>query len=305
MPAELAERLIGECLCGADGWRDSLRCAKAEWCAGGNIHPRNPANAVFMAVLSGDAPAQLAGVVRLRRNTAALGSLLPFHAILTDVSDATVARIERERIVVHRWPAPRAPPWAHPVHRRSFAKLPLFNASVALGGTTIIYLDTDVVLLQSIDALAAAPTPAFVFKKKELLNSGVAVLHATAAERDALWSHFDNMSQPSYRRQRDGGDQEVLNSFWRSRRTVIHELPVEFNAYGWEMDHFARPPWWLHTRVAHKLPGVTPMPASQEAAWRERVPAQARRYLVERSKALPRALLGNATMRDVPTAYLP
>ena len=28
MPAELAERLIGECLCGADGWRDSLRCAK-------------------------------------------------------------------------------------------------------------------------------------------------------------------------------------------------------------------------------------------------------------------------------------
>ena len=76
MPAELAERLIGECLCGADGWRDSLRCAKAEWCAGGNIHPRNPANAVFMAVLSGDAPAQLAGVVRLRRNAAALGSLL-------------------------------------------------------------------------------------------------------------------------------------------------------------------------------------------------------------------------------------
>ena len=42
MPAELAERLIGECLCGADGWRDSLRCANAEWCAsgntGGNIH---------------------------------------------------------------------------------------------------------------------------------------------------------------------------------------------------------------------------------------------------------------------------
>lgn len=194
MPAELAERLIGECLCGADGWRDSLRCANAEWCAsgntGGNIHPRNPANAVFMAVLSGDAPAQLAGVVRLRRNAAALGSLLPFHAILTNVSDATVARIERERIVVHRWPTPRAPPWAHPVHRRSFAKLLLFNASVALGGVTIIYLDTDVVLLQSIDALAAAPTPAFVFKKKELLNSGVAVLHTTAAERDALWSHF-------------------------------------------------------------------------------------------------------------------
>ena len=163
-----------------------------------------------------------------------------------------------------------------------------------MGGVTIIYLDTDVVLLQSIDALAAAPTPAFVFKKKELLNSGVAVLHTTAAERDALWSHFDNMSQPSYRRQRDGGDQEVLISFWRSRRTVIHELPVEFNAYGWEMDHSARPPWWLHTRVAHKLPGVTLMPAASEAAWRERVPAQARRYLVERSKAL----LGNATMQD-------
>eukprot|EP00964_Phaeocystis_antarctica_P121904 scaffold85574_cov60-Phaeocystis_antarctica.AAC.2 len=208
MPAELAERLIGECLCGADGWRASLRCAKAEWCAGGNIHPRNPANAVFMAVLSGDAPAQLAGVVRLRRNTAALGSLLPFHAILTDVSDATVARIERERIVVHRWPAPRAPPWAHPVHT---------------GGRSRSCPSSTHRSHWSIDALAAALTPAFVFKKKELLNSGVAVLHATAAERDALWSHFDNMSQPSYRRQRDGGDQEVLNSFWRSWRTVIHE----------------------------------------------------------------------------------
>ena len=77
------------------------------------------------------------------------------------------------------------------------------------------------------------------------------------------------MSQPSYRRQRDGGDQEVLISFWRSRRTVIHELPVEFNAYGWEMDHSARPPWWLHTRVAHKLPGVTLMPVASEAAWRD------------------------------------
>ena len=134
-----------------------------------------------MAVLSGDAPAQLAGVVRLRRNTAALGSLLPFHAILTDVSDATVARIERERIVVHRWPAPRAPPWAHPVHRRSFAKLLLFNASVALGGTTIIYLDTDVVLLQSIDALAAAPTPHAGLR---LQKEGAAQLRRRGAAHD-------------------------------------------------------------------------------------------------------------------------
>ena len=122
-----------------------------------------------MAVLSGDAPAQLAGVIRLRRSASAVNTRLPFHAILTDVSTATLARVESERIVAHRWPAPRPPPWAHAPHRPSFAKLLLFNASAVLGGRAIIYLDTDVVLLQSIDMLAAAPTPAFVFKK-ELLN---------------------------------------------------------------------------------------------------------------------------------------
>ena len=290
MPAELSERLTGECLCGDDGWRDHLRCAKTEWCANGGVRDvtitRPASDAVLMAVLSGDAPAQLAGVIRLRRSASAVNSRLPFHAILTDVSGATLARVESERIVAHRWPAPRPPPWAHAPHRPSFAKLLLFNASAALGGRTIIYLDTDVVLLQSIDMLAAAPTPAFVFKKKELLNSGVAVLRATPSECDALWRHYSEMSRSTYRRQRDGGDQEVLLNFWESRRTVVHELPIEFNAYGWEMNHTALPPWWLHTRVAHKLPGITPMPASHEAAWRNRVPPQARRHLVARSKEL-------------------
>ena len=300
MPAELSERLTGECLCGDDGWRDHLRCAKTEWCANGvrDVTITRPAGdatitrpasaAVLMAVLSGDAPAQLAGVIRLRRSASAVNSRLPFHAILTGVSRVTLARVESERIVAHRWPAPRPPPWAHAPHRPSFAKLLLFNASAALGGRTIIYLDTDVVLLQSIDMLAAAPTPAFVFKKKELLNSGVAIFRSTPAERDALWRHFHGMMAPSYKREREGGDQEVLLSFWQRQRTTVHELPIEYNAYGWEMNSSAQPQWWMHTRVAHKLPGVTPMPASQEKAWQTRVPSQARSYLVARATALLR-----------------
>ena len=97
MPAELSERLTGECLCGDDGWREHLRCAKTEWCANGArdvtiTRPvghatitRPASDAVLMAVLSGDAPAQLAGVIRLRRSASAVNSRLPFHAILTDV----------------------------------------------------------------------------------------------------------------------------------------------------------------------------------------------------------------------------
>lgn len=289
MPAEANERLIGECLCGADGWRKELRCARTEWCTGGlrRREAEAPAadDAVLMAVLSGNAPAQVEGVLRLHRSARALGSQLPFHAILCGVSDATLQRVEREHIVAHRWPAPRAPAWANPVHRPSFAKLLLFNAST---GRTVIYLDTDVVLLQNIDELATAPAPAFVFKKKELLNSGVAVFRSTAAERDALWRHFRGMMAPSYKREREGGDQEVLLSFWQSQRTTVHELPIEYNAYGWEMNASAQPHWWMHTRVAHKLPGVTPMPASQEKAWQTRVPSQARSYLVARATALLR-----------------
>ena len=290
MPAEANERLIGECLCGADGWRRELRCARTEWCAAGGLRRREaeaPAadDAVLMAVLSGDAPAQVEGVLRLHRSARALGSQLPFHAILSGVSDATLQRVEREHIVAHRWPAPRAPAWANPVHRPSFAKLLLFNAST---GRTVIYLDTDVVLLQNIDDLATAPAPAFVFKKKELLNSGVAIFRSTPAERDALWRHFHGMMAPSYKREREGGDQEVLLSFWQRQRTTVHELPIEYNAYGWEMNSSAQPQWWMHTRVAHKLPGVTPMPASQEKAWQTRVPSQARSYLVARATALLR-----------------
>ena len=96
MPAELSERLTGECLCGGDGWREHLRCAKTEWCANGGVRDvtitRPASDAVLMAVLSGDAPAQLAGVIRLRRSASAVNSRLPFHAILTGVSDATLAR---------------------------------------------------------------------------------------------------------------------------------------------------------------------------------------------------------------------
>ena len=101
----------------------------------------------------------------------------------------TFARLKDEGVVMHDMPAPPMPPWAHPFHKATFAKLYVWNASLALG-RRLIFLDTDLLLLRNIDHLSAVSrTPAFVMRAdRELLNLGLFVVEVhSRAELNAFW----------------------------------------------------------------------------------------------------------------------
>lgn len=137
--------------------------------------------------------------------------------------------------------------------------------------TKVVYLDADILVLQSVDELferpgfAAAPD----LMPPDTFNSGVMVIEPDASVHTALLEKLSSL--PSH----DGGDQGFLNSFFSDwyASSAAQRLPVRFNMQqhmawlyppAWTMVqspaviHFCggadRKPWMVHnTEAVHPL----------------------------------------------------
>ncbi|KAL1508030.1 hypothetical protein AB1Y20_007626 [Prymnesium parvum] len=283
-----ATRRVGACLCreGATPHPPhlpALRCAASDLCASeeGSLRAAAAAAAAaggaIVTVLANERAAQVRQILQLKRSLEHAGSALPFHVLMCGVRNlAFEASFANENITTHRVGAAAPPPWAHRTHRATFSKLAVWNASFAWN-QTLLYLDTDTLVLRNVDHLLAVRTPAFVLRQRETINSGVMVLRVRHAyELDDLWRYFTRLLQ-NHTTRGDGGDQEVLINYFAERQLTVHELPVEYNAFAWEMD--PREQWWRSVKVLHKMAHIHRLTPNQITLWQRVLPNQADSYL--------------------------
>lgn len=76
----------------------------------------------------------------------------------------------------------------------------------------------------------------------------------------------------------DGGDQQVLIHYFATTGEKVWELPLDFNAFGWDMVSDASE-WWRKVRVLHKLRHVHTLTKAQLGMWGQTVPAVASAFL--------------------------
>ena len=283
-------RVPGECVC-ADGWTPHppalprVRCSPSPHCAGSVKTPTSHSiPAIFAIVLANRRPSQVTSVLRLKENLRAVNSTLGLAVIIVGFRDTAIEeKLALAAVKLHPMPMPPVPAWAHRTHRLTFSKLLLWNASLAWG-RVLIHLDTDMVVVRNIDALQHVPTPAFVLRPKEVVNSGLMVLNVRSARQlDGLWEYYTRIVDSNDTRG-DGSDQQVLINYFASTGQVVFELPVEWNVYGWEMSRTTQ--WWMHVRVIHKLPGLHLLTPAQRGAWDRSVPASATTYLSALARAV-------------------
>ena len=174
--------------------------------------------------------------VRLVLSLRAVGTALPVKLLAGGERHARFERVLTGLgVEMLDWEAPPLPlpTWANGWHAASFAKL----AALWLRFDKVLVLDTDAVVFRNIDHIAAAPAPAFAFHvtrcTKWELNSGVAVLAPSAAERARLLAFVGSANWLLSERVRvragtqgDGGDQSV----WKQLFARVHELPAGYNA---------------------------------------------------------------------------
>ena len=180
---------------------------------------------------------------------------LPLHCLLSgqnatepgQLVNRTLTRLREEGVHFHTMPPPLVPTWASREHKSSFAKLSVANMSLMLR-TRLIALDTDVLLLRSLDHLASRLPPetsAFVTRPdEELINSGVFTLHmASRRSLDLFWGIVHRVLSrrlpPWSPCGGDGGEQAVW-IYWLTRApSPFVELPAGYNAYMWQMNNSA------------------------------------------------------------------
>jgi len=133
----------------------------------------------------------------------------------------------------------------------------------------------DVLITRNVDHLLNQPAPAVVFRAdRYLINTGVMLIHPQTREHlDDLWSHFrqhfPRLTGQDPRRGGgplgygnlggDGGDQELMVSYWAAKRRRVYELPVAYNAFAWQMDQTMEPTWCNLTAIVHKIARIRRM----------------------------------------------
>jgi hypothetical protein len=221
----------------------------------------------------------LSRLAALHANLKRVGSKLPLHTLLSgECATCHVAQLrelQQRGVLLHALPIPPIPLWANPAHYSSFGKLHAWNLSLILR-QPLLYLDVDTLLLRNVDYLLDQPAPAVVFRAdRYLLNGGVMLIHTRSrAQLDDLWGHFrlhfprgtgghDPRGGPlGYGSLGgDGGDQELMVSYWSSRgtRRRVYELPVAYNAFAWQMDQTVAPVWCNRTAIVHKIARIQRM----------------------------------------------
>jgi len=120
-------------------------------------------------------------------------------------------------------------------HRQSFVKLAVPRIARRAGCERVLFLDNDVVALRNFDDVFRVAPPAFVWHRGsggKRLNSGVMLLPTDGTFVDALDAfvarQYVHRSTP--RTLRDGGDQELWQSFFAERGQRVNELPAAYNA---------------------------------------------------------------------------
>eukprot|EP00966_Prymnesium_polylepis_P264234 6104253-Prymnesium_polylepis.1 len=84
-----------------------------------------------------------------------------------------------------------------------------------------------------------------------------------------MWRFYDALAADSTSTG-DGGDQQVLINYFAHSSAVVHELPVEYNAFAWELD--PRHEWWQDVHVLHKIADVHLLTPAQRYRWQQVVP---------------------------------
>jgi len=130
--------------------------------------------------------------------------------------------------------------------------------------------------------LRFVPTPALVLRQREVINSGLMVLRVrTTAELEDLWRFygriFDERNSSG-----DGGDQQVLIHYFAHSQRVLHELPVDYNAFAWELD--PRHAWWYRVKVLHKVLDVHLLTPAQRYQWQVVVSRRANAFFSKRMR---------------------
>ena len=179
-------------------------------------------------------------LVRLLLSLRSVGTTLPVSVLLSGERhapfEALLASLGALLVDADAF-ATRKPPWASEYHVNSFTKLRALSLTEY---RRVVVLDTDMVVLQNIDALASSPAPAFVFRPTPCIdrativwrpwemNSGVMVLQPTRAELGRLHRQLNSTWYAGIGHRTDSSDQ----SFWRHFFDEVHELPIRYNAMG-------------------------------------------------------------------------
>ena len=177
-------------------------------------------------------------IVRLLLSLRGVGTTLPVSVLLSGERhapfEALFASLGALLVDADAF-ATRKPPWASEYHINSFTKLRALSLTEY---RRVIVLDTDMVVLQNIDALASSPAPAFVFRPTPCneqativwrpweMNSGVMVLQPTRAELARLHGLLNSTWYAKIGHRTDSSDQ----SFWRHFFDEVFELPIRYNA---------------------------------------------------------------------------
>jgi len=179
-------------------------------------------------------------LVRLLLSLRSVGTTLPVSVLLSGERhapfEALLASLGALLVDADAF-ATRKPPWASEYHVNSFTKLRALSLTEY---RRVVVLDTDMVVLQNIDALASSPAPAFVFRPTPCIdrativwrpwemNSGVMVLQPTRAELGRLHRLLNSTWYAGIGHRTDSSDQ----SFWRHFFDEVYELPIRYNAMG-------------------------------------------------------------------------
>lgn len=111
------------------------------------------------------------------------------------------------------------------------------------GHCTFDYSSPECILLL---AVRAKFTPLYPF-------SSSAAQIRQLSDLDGMWSYFRIIASHGVSIG-DGGDQELLIHYFALRGALVYELPVEYNAFVWEL---ASSRWWLKVRPTQRTRAST------------------------------------------------
>lgn len=166
------------------------------------------------------------------------------HVICGGDVDMTKYKFD-DKVVLHHAPtsAYPLPRWANFFHRSTFEKIWYLYFSVQIR-SRILCLDNDVFVFGSLSGLLRVPTPAYVVKPREGINSGVMLLHETIETVRQRIEYYRTVQRGG-----DGGDQRLLNAY--HEREPFYELPSAYNVYSQDMNTSTRS-WWKNVTLWHK-----------------------------------------------------
>ena len=75
---------------------------------------------------------------------------------------------------------------------------------------------------------------------------------------------------------------QVLIHYFAASKTTVYELPVEYNAFAWELD--PRHVWWPQVHVLHKMMDVHMLTPAQRHNWNAVVSRRANNFFAKRMR---------------------